>query len=60
ITLDKTGTYRGQCTQFCGIYHSLMRFRLEGDTPSQFAAWVRTHHSTSSNSLPGATGGSAT
>ena len=35
-----TGTYRGQCTQFCGLYHSLMLFQVKAVTPAQFKAWV--------------------
>ena len=34
------GVYRGQCTQLCGLYHSLMLFSVKAVTPSQFAAWV--------------------
>ncbi len=34
------GTYRGQCTQLCGLYHSLMFFSVKAVTPGQFQAWV--------------------
>lgn len=46
ITPQTTGTYRGQCTQYCGLYHSLMRFRVKVVSDAQFASWVSTHHST--------------
>lgn len=46
VTTDRTGTFRGQCTQYCGLYHSLMRFRVKVVSDSQFASWVSTHHST--------------
>lgn len=36
------GTYRGQCTQFCGLYHSLMLFQVKAVTTAQFKAWI--HH----------------
>ena len=50
-----TGTYRGQCTQYCGLFHSLMRFRVKVVSQAQFAAWVSTHHSSSPNtSISGA------
>ncbi len=45
ITPHTTGTYRGQCTQYCGLYHSLMRFRVKVVSDAAFAAWVSTHHS---------------
>jgi cytochrome c oxidase subunit 2 len=46
VNLHTLGTFRGQCTQFCGLYHSLMRFRVKVVTPAQFAAWVSAHRST--------------
>jgi len=36
-----TGTYRGQCTQLCGLYHSLMFFNVKAVTPHQYAVWLR-------------------
>jgi len=36
-----TGVYRGQCTQLCGLYHSLMFFNVRAVTPSQYAVWLR-------------------
>ena len=32
-----TGIYRGQCTQLCGLYHSLMFFNVRGPPPRQYA-----------------------
>jgi cytochrome c oxidase subunit 2 len=34
------GTYRGQCTQLCGLYHSLMFFNVKAVTQSQFTQWL--------------------
>jgi cytochrome c oxidase subunit II len=36
------GTYRGQCTQLCGLYHSLMFFNVKAVTQSDYAKWLRT------------------
>jgi cytochrome c oxidase subunit 2 len=36
------GTYRGQCTQLCGLYHSLMFFNVKAVTQSQYASWLST------------------
>jgi cytochrome c oxidase subunit 2 len=41
ITPTKTGVYRGQCTQFCGLWHSRMTVVLEVLSPSKFQAWVQ-------------------
>jgi cytochrome c oxidase subunit 2 len=36
-----SGTYRGQCTQLCGLYHSLMFFNVKAVSPSAYAKWLR-------------------
>ena len=41
ITPTKTGVYRGQCTQFCGLWHSKMTLVLEVLSPSNFQKWVQ-------------------
>ena len=35
-----TGTYLGQCAQYCGTQHALMLLRVYVDTPERFAQWV--------------------
>jgi cytochrome c oxidase subunit 2 len=37
-----SGTYRGQCTQLCGLYHSLMFFNVKAVSQDQYATWLRT------------------
>ncbi len=37
---DETGTFFGQCAEFCGIAHALMKFRVEVLTEPEYAAWV--------------------
>lgn len=36
----KPGMYRGQCTQLCGLYHSVMLFNVKAVTPTQFRTWI--------------------
>jgi cytochrome c oxidase subunit II len=36
-----TGDFRGQCTQLCGLYHSLMFFNVKAVTQAQYATWLR-------------------
>jgi cytochrome c oxidase subunit 2 len=36
----KAGEFRGQCTQLCGLYHSLMLFNVIVLPKAQFATWV--------------------
>ncbi len=42
----QTGVFPGQCTQYCGLYHSEMLFSVRVDTPSQFQTWFaqQEHH----------------
>ncbi len=35
------GTYNGQCTQICGLYHSEMLFSVRAVSPKAFDAWVK-------------------
>ena len=35
------GVYRGQCTQLCGLYHSLMFFNVKAVSPSGYDRWLR-------------------
>jgi len=36
------GDYRGQCTQLCGLYHSLMFFDVKSVSPGDYSNWLRT------------------
>lgn len=40
FTPDSTGTYMGQCAEFCGIAHALMGLRVHVVEPDAFEAWV--------------------
>jgi cytochrome c oxidase subunit 2 len=37
-----SGVYRGQCTQLCGLYHSLMFFNVRAVPSSRYQSWLRT------------------
>jgi len=50
LNIMHTGTYRGQCTQFCGLYHSLMLFSVRAVTPGEFQAWTQQQESAQSSS----------
>jgi cytochrome c oxidase subunit 2 len=38
--VTKEGRYSGQCSEFCGAEHALMRMQVVVESPAQFAAWV--------------------
>jgi cytochrome c oxidase subunit 2 len=40
----QTGTYDGQCTQLCGLYHALMWFKVKVVTPSQYTSWLQSNY----------------
>src|SRR6266487_731301 len=37
---DHPGVYHGQCAEFCGFSHGLMRLEVRAVTPDEFTAWV--------------------
>jgi cytochrome c oxidase subunit 2 len=40
LTFDKVGLYHGQCTQFCGLQHSDMVFRVRVVSPGEYQSWL--------------------
>jgi cytochrome c oxidase subunit II len=40
IQADGPGVYEGQCLEYCGLSHALMRFQVVAMTESDFDAWV--------------------
>lgn len=38
---DRTGVYRGQCSQFCGLQHAHMAMLVFVQKPAAFRAWMR-------------------
>ena len=40
LTADKAGEFVGQCAEFCGTEHALMRIKVVVDSAADFEAWV--------------------
>ncbi|HSM08697.1 MAG TPA: cytochrome c oxidase subunit II [Gemmatimonadota bacterium] len=40
FTADSVGRFTGQCAEFCGLSHALMKLEVVVATPEDFAAWV--------------------
>ena len=38
--VDKEGTYRGQCAEFCGHQHAHMAFYVVAESVDKFSAWL--------------------
>jgi cytochrome c oxidase subunit 2 len=60
LTVQHTGIYRAQCTQLCGLYHSLMFFHVVALPPKQFQKWLTTEQSISTTALHSAPSGPGT
>jgi cytochrome c oxidase subunit II len=42
---EKTGVYRGQCAEFCGLQHAEMLAAVEVVPPAEFDSWLREQQS---------------
>ncbi len=42
LNVIHNGVYRGQCTQLCGLYHSLMFFNVRSVSPAAYQTWLQT------------------
>jgi cytochrome c oxidase subunit 2 len=42
LEADEAGTFEGQCAEFCGEAHALMRMTVVADTPEDFQNWIAT------------------
>lgn len=40
-TFHQTGSWEGECAEFCGEYHYAMHFTLQAMTPAGFQSWLR-------------------
>ena len=40
LTGDQVGEFLGQCAEFCGTEHAMMRFKVFVDSQADFDAWV--------------------
>jgi cytochrome c oxidase subunit 2 len=41
LTVREAGTYPGQCAEFCGLSHGLMRLRVIAEPEAAFREWVK-------------------
>jgi cytochrome c oxidase subunit 2 len=40
VTPRRTGWFRGQCAEFCGLQHAHMAFDVKVESPAEFATWL--------------------
>jgi cytochrome c oxidase subunit II len=53
LTFDRVGLYHGQCTQFCGLAHTDMVFRVRVVTQGEYQRWLATAARTGALGPPG-------
>ena len=58
LNVIRAGTYNGQCTQICGLYHSEMLFSVKAVSPSAFHTWA-SNEVKAGHTLPRRSGSSA-
>jgi len=45
LKATETGTFRGQCAEFCGLQHAHMRLTFVADSPEKFERWMQSSSS---------------
>ncbi len=40
LTPNRLGTFAGECSEFCGLQHALMTFKVRVVPPEQYARWL--------------------
>jgi cytochrome c oxidase subunit 2 len=53
LAADRTGVFRGQCAEFCGLQHAHMSFLVVVDTPSAFRTWLARQERPAASHGPG-------
>lgn len=53
LTFQEVGVYPGQCTQFCGLAHAEMLFRVRVVSQGEFQSWLATATSSGAPGRPG-------
>jgi cytochrome c oxidase subunit 2 len=52
VTIDTPDTYRGQCAEFCGVFHDRMLLTVRAVTRADFDAWLATQPAASGSPAP--------
>jgi cytochrome c oxidase subunit 2 len=53
FTPNELGTFYGQCAEFCGTAHALMRFRVKVVSLGEFEQWVAAHNAAAADPAAG-------
>jgi cytochrome c oxidase subunit 2 len=53
VVPDKVGTSIGRCTEFCGLYHSRMLFKVKIVPQAQFRQWIQAQQTAQTTAAAG-------
>lgn len=53
VTLDRLGTFAGQCAEYCGLSHNDMHFTIKVVQPAEFEAWLEEAKKQAASGCPG-------
>ncbi|QMV65939.1 cytochrome c oxidase subunit II [Pseudomonas berkeleyensis] len=56
LQADLPGTFRGQCSEFCGTQHTHMILNVQAHEDDDFEAWLQARREPHVSALPGAAG----
>jgi cytochrome c oxidase subunit 2 len=56
LQADLPGTFRGQCSEFCGTQHTHMILNVQAHEEDDFEAWLQARREPQVTALPGAAG----
>ncbi|HEX6676484.1 MAG TPA: cytochrome c oxidase subunit II [Actinomycetes bacterium] len=52
VTIDKPGSYRGQCAEFCGLAHNGMHFNIKAVPEAQYRQWIAQQKKAAASGCP--------
>lgn len=52
VTIDSTGYFLGQCAEFCGLSHAIMRTAIVSKTEAEFEQWIVSMGGTVASATP--------
>ena len=52
LTIDKPGSYPGQCTEFCGLAHNSMHFTVKAVPEAEYRQWIEQQKKAAASGCP--------
>lgn len=53
IRANRTGVFRGQCAEYCGLQHAHMAFTVVAQSPRDYQAWAAAQRASAPTPVPG-------